>query len=169
MKTSRIIKLLAGITVATALCSCGGGGGGGGGGGTTDKGWSYHPGSNDPASQAKDENQLLQGRTLSLQGSTAYTFRFEEGGECTVTRTLNGCNLTGRLTYTYTPSGAKAATARFTITYDEEWVDMGEERETLNATFTFASATQASCELRVNSTAVGEVPATCSLINADKK
>ena len=167
MQTSRIIKLLAGITVATALCSCGGGGGGGGG--SSDPGWSYHPGSTDPTTQAEDKSQLLQGRTLTLQGGTTYTFRFDEGGECMVTRTLNGSNLTGRLTYTYTPSGAKAATARFSITYDEEWVDLGGETETLNATFTFASATEASCELRVNSTPVGEVDAMFGMINADKK
>ena len=165
MKTSRIIKLLAGITVTAVLCSCGGGGGGGGGG-TTDKGWSYHPGSNDPKTQAEDENQLLQGRTLFLQGSTAYTFRFEENGVCSVTRTLNGRDLAGRLTYTYTPSAATAATARFTITYDEEWVDIAGETETLNATFNFGSVNQASCNLRVNGTPVGEVPATFNMIGS---
>lgn len=157
MKTSRIIKLLAGITVAAALCSCGGGGGGGG---SSDPGWSYHPGSNDPKTQAEDENQLLQGRTLSLQGNTVYTFRFGESGVSTVERTLNGATLTRRLTYNYNPTSAKAATACFRITYDEEWVDIAGEAETLDATFTFTSATHASCNLRVNNTPVGEVDAT---------
>lgn len=165
MKTARIIRLLAGITTAAALSSCGGGGGGGGGG-TTDKGWSYHPGSTDPNTQAKDMNQLLQGRTLALQGDTSYTFRFENSGECTVTRTMRGSVQTGTLTYTYTPKGEKSASANFLITYNEAWVDI-EGTETLNATFTFASPTQASCNLRINNTPVGEVPATFRMISTD--
>lgn len=166
MKTSRVIRLLAGITTAAALCSCGGGGGGGGGGGTTDKGWSYHPGSTDPKTQDKDMTRLLRGRTLFLQGDTSYTFRFEDSGECTVRRTLRGSTQTGTLTYTYTPNGEKSASAEFLITYDEAWVDI-DGTDKLNATFIFASATQASCELRVNNTPVGEVPATFRMISDD--
>lgn len=164
MKAARIIRLLAEITTAAALCSCGGGGGGGGG--TTDKGWSYHPGSTDPQTQVKDMTQLLRGRTLFLQGDTSYTFHFEDSGKCTVKRTLRGSVQSGTLTYTYTPNGEKSATAEFLITYDEAWVDI-DETDKLNATFTYASATQATCELRVNNTTVGEVPATFRMISDD--
>lgn len=72
---------------------------------------------------------------------------------------LNGSDMTGQPACTYTPSTAKAAMARFTITYDEECVDLGEKKVTINVTFAFASATQAFCEQCANNTLVGEVPA----------
>lgn len=152
---------LAAPSAALTLSACGGGGGG-----DTDKGWSYHPGSTDPKTQSDDPNQLLKGRIVSFQGETAYTFRFEGTGECLVTRTLNGNTLTGRLSYNYNPTSAQSANAEFRITYDEEWVDIAGETETLNATFNFGSVNQASCNLRVNGTPVGEVPATFNMIGS---
>ena len=166
MKTSHIIKLLAGITIATTLCACGGGGGGGGGG-SSDPGWNRHPGSTDPKTESDDPNQLLKGRSLELQGAeTSYSFTFDESGTCSVTRTNNGSPVQGTLTYTYEAlTGGKSANAVFTITYGEEWEGLQGERETLSAEFTFGSATQASCSLKVNNKPVGEVPATFRMLD----
>lgn len=166
MKTSHIIKLLAGITIATTLCACGGGGGGGGGG-STDPGWNRHPGSTDPKTESDDPNQLLKGRTLELQGAeTSYSFTFDMSGNCTVTRTNNSSPVAGTLTYTYTPlKGGRSANAVFSITYGEEWEGLTDETETLSAVFTFSSATKASCSLKVNNTSIGEVPATFKMLD----
>ena len=170
MKTSHIIKLLAGITIATTLCACGGGGGGGGG--SSDPGWNRHPGSTDPKTESDDPDQLLKGRSLELyvQGAetTRYSFVFDASGVCTVTRNNNNdIPVEGTLTYTYEAlTGGKKSNAVFTITYGEEWEGLQGERETLSAEFTFFdSPTQASCSLKVNNKPVGEVSATFEMLD----
>lgn len=161
MKTSRIIKLLAGLTAAVALSSCGGGGGGGGGGGdggggTTDKGASYHPGSNDPNSQSDDFSQLLKGRHMVLyKGTSTFVFDFGYNGSNTVEETGHDSQPqrgTVEYPYTYNPTGETTATARFVIrNAEEQWEGEKPGSVTMEVNFTFQDPYSATCTIRDSS------------------
>ena len=155
MKTSRIIKLLAGITVAATLCACGGGGGGGGGGsssgGSTDKNWSYHPGSDDPKSQS--DGMLLKGRHLELRnGSTSIVFDFSAAdGSCSgVSTTRDGARAftIAPASIIYRPTSSDKADAVFELSYTQEaWDGEGITPDTLNVHFDFHNAGYATCTI----------------------
>lgn len=121
--------------------------GGGGGGGSSDKGWSYHPGSTDPKTESDEPDKPLKGRHLVLEnGETTLTFRFEYDGSCTMTQTGRTATTGTMDFYTYKPDSAKQASATFRINNEkEEWEGDGPGSITLKITFAFHDACTASC------------------------